>query len=165
MITDLILIAIILFAAYLIASIFYPMVAGGAGFEPTPKKVIGEALKLASLKQGEVFYDLGCGTGGVLVAASRFSDHVKGVEIEPLRWLISRLRTRKAQVIWGNLYKQDISDADVIFIFQYPGKTNNRIVAKIRSEARRGTRVVSYCHQLDGIKLVRRQGRIFLYQI
>ncbi len=123
-------IVIIALCAYAVASFFYPMLTGGAGYTSTPKSVIAEALKLVDLKKDEVFYDLGCGTGEALIVASKLCDHVKGIEIEPIRWFIAKLRARKAQVILGNLFKHDIFDADVIFVFQYRGKINDRIAKK-----------------------------------
>jgi SAM-dependent methyltransferase len=153
-----------LVSAYIIASIFYPMLAGGAGYTPTPRKVVAEALELVGLKKDEVFYDLGCGTGEALIEASKLSDHVKGVELEPVRWLIAKLRARNAHVVLGNLFKQDISDADVIFIFQYRGRINNRIATKIKAETRGGTRVISYDHRVTNMKLVKSQDEIFIYE-
>jgi len=98
-----------------------------------------------------------------LIEASRLCDHVKGVEIEPIRWFIAKLRARKAQVILGNLFKQDIADADVIFIFQYEGKINNRIAMKIKAETRSETRIISYLHPIEDMKLVKSQNEIFIY--
>jgi SAM-dependent methyltransferase len=159
-----IIILVVLAVAYVIASLFYPMLAGGAAYGPTPRKIVAEALELVDLKKDEVFYDLGCGTGGALIEASKLSDHVKGVELEPIRWFIAKLRARKAQVILGNLFKQDISDADVIFIFQYRGRINNRIAMKIRAETRRETRIISYCHPIENLRLVKHQKEIFIYE-
>ncbi len=144
------------------------MLTGGAGYGPTPRRIAAEALKEVGLRRDETFYDLGCGTGGVLVEASSICDHVKGIEVEPLRWLISRLRARKADVLFGNLFKHSISDADVIFIFQYPGAVNSRISMKIKAETKDGTRVVSYCHPMEGMRLVKDYKRdhnyIFIYE-
>jgi hypothetical protein len=89
---------------------------------------------------------------------------VKGVEIEPIRWFIAKLRARKAKVILGNLFKQDISDADVIFIFQYEGRINNRIAKKIKAETRSETRIISYLHPIENMKLVKSQKEIFIYK-
>ncbi len=155
---------IFLVVAYIIASLYYPMLAGGAAYSPTPRKIIAEALILADLKKDEVFYDLGCGTGEALIEASKLCDHVKGVEVEPIRWFIAKLRARKAKVILGNLFKQGISDADVIFIFQYPGRINNRIVMKIKAETRSETRIISYWHPIENMKLVKSQNKIFIYK-
>jgi SAM-dependent methyltransferase len=157
--------AIAALGTYVLASLFYPMLIGGAGYTSTPKSVVTEALNLVDLKKDEVFYDLGCGTGEALIAASELCDHVKGIEIEPVRWFIARLRARKAQVILGNLFKQDISDADVIFIFQYKGKINGRIAEKIRADTRTGTRIVSYYWPIENMKLFKTQNEIFVYKI
>jgi SAM-dependent methyltransferase len=156
--------AIVALGTYVLASLFYPMLTGGAGYTSTPKSVVTEALNIADLKKDEVFYDLGCGTGEALMAASKLCDHVKGIEIEPVRWFIAKLRARKARVILGNLFKQDISDANVIFIFQYKGKINDRIAEKIRADTRTGTRIVSYYWPIESMKLFKSQNEIFVYK-
>ncbi len=150
---------------YIVASFFYPMLAGGAAYGHSPRKIVAFALKLADLKENEVFYDLGCGFGGTLIEASKLCDHGKGIEMEPVRWFISTLRARKAQVILGNFFKHDISDADVIFIFQFKGKINNRIVEKIRAGTRTGTRIVSYYWPIENMKPFKKCGKIFVYKI
>jgi SAM-dependent methyltransferase len=157
-------VVIVALGTYVLASFFYPMLTGAAGYTFTPKSVVNEALNIVDLKKDEVFYDLGCGTGEVLIAASELCDHVKGIEIEPIRWIIAKLRARKAQVILGNLFKLDISDANVIFIFQYKGKINSRIAEKIRANTRTGTRIISYYWPIENMKLFKSQNEIFVYK-
>lgn len=164
MIAEAITAAFLLGIGYIAASVFYPMLTGGAAYTPTPRKEAAKALELVDLKRDEVFIDLGCGTGEALIEASKRCDHVRGVEIEPLRWFIAKLRARKARVILGNLFKQDISDADVVFIYQYEGDINDRIAAKIKAETRSGTRVVSYEHEMRSMSLIKSQGDIYIYE-
>jgi len=149
---------------YLIASLYFPMLSGGAGYSPTPRKDIVQALQMAGLRKEDVFYDLGCGTGTTLIEASKLCDHVNGVEIEPVRWLIAWIRARRARVVLGDLFSQDISDADIIFLFQYRGRINNRIAKKIMAETPSGTKVISYHHPLENMKLVKSQNDIFIYR-
>jgi precorrin-6B methylase 2 len=158
--------AAVLAGTYFAASLLWPMLAGGAGYSTTPGNAIAEALDLCRMSREETFYDLGCRTGEVLIEVSKICDHVKGIEIEPIRWLISRIRAgKRARVILGNFFKQDISDADVVFIFQYKGEINSRIAEKIKRGTRRGTRVVSYMHPVENMKLMRRQEEIFVYEV
>lgn len=160
---DLLVTILALMAAYYVGSIFLPMLTGGAGYSPTPRRKAREALEMVGLRRDDVLYDLGCGTGVVLAEASRYCDNVKGIEIEPLRWLVAKMRARDAEVILGDLFRQDISDADVIFLFQYEVRVNERIARKIKEEARSGTRVVSYLHPIEGLQPYVRRGDISIY--
>lgn len=157
-------VTVIALGAYIVVTMFYPMLTGGAGYTVTPKKIAAEALNLVELKKDDVFFDLGCGTGEVLAVASKLCDNVNGIEIDPVRCFIARRKARKAHVILGNLFEQDISNATVIFIFQYGGKINTRIVEKIKADTRSGTRVVSYYWPIENLKLFKSQKKIFVYK-
>ena len=59
-------------------------------------------------------YDLGAGTGAIVFRAARnYHARVVGVEVEPLRYLILRLRRRlgpfadRIDLVWGNLFHLD----------------------------------------------------------
>ena len=73
-----------------IVSVFY-----GSPYVMADKKVISEALRLAKLKKGEIFYDLGCGRGDVLIEAAKFGAKATGFEISPYYYIYVKLKTRR----------------------------------------------------------------------
>lgn len=76
-------------------------------------------LRRAGLPRGAVIYDLGSGWGSLVVAlAHAFPDaQIRGIEISPLPYWISRLRTRglaNVTVARGDFYASDLSDARAV---------------------------------------------------
>jgi SAM-dependent methyltransferase len=134
---------------YVLLSFFWPLLTGGAAYTPTPSPKISMAMEMADVGPQDAFFDLGCGTGTVLAQAKKRGANVVGVEIEPLRWLICKLRVRKARVILGNMFKVPLDDATVVFLFQYP-YVNKKLREKLGRELKPGTRVVSYAWKIDG---------------
>jgi len=58
-------------------------------YDPTPKEVVDEMLRLASVRPGDVLYDLGCGDGRIVVAAAE-KYGIRGVE-----WTLARSASPK----------------------------------------------------------------------
>src|SRR5258707_2887904 len=55
-------------------------------YDPTPPEVVDEMLRLASVRHGDVLYDLGCGDGRIVVAAAgKYGIRAAGVETSPAR--------------------------------------------------------------------------------
>ena len=55
-------------------------------FVPTPADVVKGMLELAKVTKDDLVYDLGCGDGGIVVAAARdFGARGVGVDIDPVR--------------------------------------------------------------------------------
>ena len=52
------------------------MLSGG----PTKDELIAIALDKLHLKKGETFVDVGCGTGTVSLAASKFASHIIAID-------------------------------------------------------------------------------------
>jgi SAM-dependent methyltransferase len=161
------ILAIFLFAGicfYVFLSFFWPLLTGGAGYTPTPSYKTSLAMEMAKVGPQDAFYDLGCGTGTVLAQAKKRGANVVGVEIEPLRWLICRLRVRTARVILGNMFKVPLNDATVVFLFQYP-HVNKKIKEKLERELKPGTRVLSYAWEIDGWKPTKVIEDLYLYTV
>lgn len=141
----------------LIAFIFLWTVAiAGLSFAPwVPSKRtdLERIFKLANLKPGEIFYDLGCGTGKVAIyAANKYRAKAIGLEIALPFYLICKWRqifNPGATFKYKNLYKEDLSRADVIYFFGTPKTINEKLKAKLEKEAKPGTRIISYVFSIN----------------
>lgn len=104
------------------------MGSGGGGGWPfwaaTSDERIDEALRLAGLRRGERFLDLGCGDGRVLLrAAEDYGAEVTGVELDPRLAAIAR-DLLAAAGIEGTVLEADFEtvpiEADVVFAYLSP---------------------------------------------
>ncbi len=115
---------------------------------------IGAGLQLTP---ADVVYDLGCGDGRVVFyLARRFGAETHGVELGiPLfAWcMIKKIVTsaKRASFHYRNFFSVDVSRATVVYLFGQPGTLGQKMVAKLRSELKPGTRVVSYSFPLTGV--------------
>ena len=140
----------------------------GAPYLPTRRRQREAALDLLSLKPGQVFYDLGCGDGSMLLAAARRGLQATGYELNPVLTLVAWLRTRRygrqVKVRWGSFWRADIADADGIFVFlinHYMSRLDRML------ESKKGTKplkLVSYSFQIPGRKPVQKSGAMLLYK-
>jgi len=123
----------------------------GAEYQAIPIPVLNKMIEFAGLKKQDVVYDLGCGNGKILKKAAEFCSKAIGIEIDPLRVWIAKFKTRKMnniQVIGGNLFNQNLRNANVVFIFLRQ-KTNDRLLEKFGKELKKGTKIVSHYWTLD----------------
>lgn len=149
--------AIVLLAGGLGAAYFvFATFVFGAGYEPTPRRAVEEMLRLAEVGPNDTVVDLGAGTGAIVFRAARtYRAHVLGVEVEPLRYLILRLRQRfgpcgdRVTLRWGNFFDLDFRGATVVTAFLWPGAMR-RLKPKLESELAEGARVVSHVHPVPG---------------
>lgn len=126
----------------------------GAPFVPATFQAIKKGLKMAKLKPGETFYDLGSGTGRVLISASKkFSANVVGFEYSRPLCIFSKinmfLRGVKGKIYRKNFFEDDINlkEADVIFLF-LTSKAFPKLRHRLENEVRSGTRIVVYLSPL-----------------
>lgn len=119
-------------------------------FVPTAEAVADEMLQLAGITARDVVYDLGSGDGRILLlAAQKYGASGVGIEIQP--HLVDRARAiaREGEVsdrvrfVEGDLFTADITAATLVTIYLSP-TVNARLEAKLRTELRPGTRVVSH---------------------
>ena len=120
----------------------------------TPKDKIRRALKLASLKPGEHFYDLGSGDGrSLIIAVKEFQAQATGFELWHFLYLWSKISiflhhcSSRAKVYWKDFYGADISQADVVFCFLTP-RAYPHFEEKFARELKEGTRIVTFSSPL-----------------
>lgn len=117
-------------------------------FVPTENGVVEKMIEIADLKEGEVIYDLGCGDARILIQAMKKAP-VKGVGIEVSHIVMSLARIKKwwnkssVKLLRKNFYDQDLSDADVVICYLFPG-VMKKLQEKFEKELKPGARVISY---------------------
>ncbi|KKQ35576.1 MAG: hypothetical protein US51_C0002G0009 [Microgenomates group bacterium GW2011_GWA2_37_6] len=138
----------------------------------TSRKVARAAFKLAKVSKKDIVYELGSGSAmALIVAASEFGAKGVGIEIEPFRFLLSKLTVRRyglnknIKLKRGNFYKEDLSSATVLYLYLVP-QTLNRLIPKFKKELKKGTPVISYKYEMNlPLKKFDRKNELRLYEI
>ena len=111
-------------------------------------------LTLAGVTQDSIVYDLGCGTGDIIVAAARDHSAKKAVGIEQNQRLcsIARRKTQRlknAIIMNANYDEVDVSEANVVTLYQ-SATENARLREKLLHELSKGSKVVSHDFGIPG---------------
>ncbi|MDO8620943.1 MAG: hypothetical protein Q7R31_01545 [Candidatus Levybacteria bacterium] len=151
---NLLLFAIIVFL-FLVLSMVWPPDSPWAPWWRTNRKTARAMCRLAKVTKDDVIYDLGSGDGtALLVACKEFGAKGIGIEIDPLRALISKIRVKFSnsekdiKIIRKNFFEVDIAKATVIFVYLVP-KALNKLKQKFLKELKSGTRIVSFRYKMD----------------
>lgn len=170
-IINIIIISLVIFAIFILW-IFWTDVLG-AGFEPTSREMVNRMLEMARVEEGDVVYDLGSGDGRIVIEAARsFNARAVGIEADPLRFAWSKVKVAllglqgQVDIRWGNLFREDISEAMVVTLF-LSRKANQNLKGKLKVELEPGTRVVTYYWKFHGWKPVQEdpEKHIYLYVV
>lgn len=155
---EILLVIILFFTILFIATAFVSLFLR-VPYVPTKKRVMQEVIKEAELKNGQNFFDLGCGDGRILIEAEKGA-HVNavGYEIAPLVYLFAvarKLLTRsKAKIKFKNFFHENLEKADVIFCYLMPAELE-KLAKKIKKECKKGTRIISNTFHIEGLKPVK----------
>lgn len=149
-----------------------------APWVPTRKKDLKRVKTIVDLKEGQSFYDLGCGDGRVASYISKNSK-VKaiGIELAVPFYLICKIReffskNKNLEFKLKSLFQEDLSQADAIYLFAANSKKlTGKIVDKLNNELKPGAKVISYAFPINAwkAKLIDRPTpndvAIYLYEI
>lgn len=127
----------------------------GAPYVPTSQKRIGEILKAAKLKKGQVFLELGSGDGRIVREAVK-SYGVKGigVDINALLIFLSRFYAKhqglkEISFRRENIFSTEISMCDVLYLFLMP-ELLRKMKSQFETKLKKGTLVISHGFKLEG---------------
>ena len=119
-------------------------------YVPTTPEVIDRMLSMAHVGPLDVVYDLGCGDGRIVIAASKkYGARAIGVDLDPARIREARANAKAAGVDKfvtfkvGDMFETDLRDATVVTLYLLP-KLNQRLKPKLFAELKPGARVVSH---------------------
>jgi ubiquinone/menaquinone biosynthesis C-methylase UbiE len=156
------------------------MVPRSTLFFPTPEEVIEKMMELANVKDDDVFYDLGCGDGRVLIKVAK-EKKIRCVGIEIKRELVEEARKKVAReglenlikIIHGDIFQESFSDATIVYLY-LTTELNAQLRPKLERELRKGTRVISHQFEVPGWEPIKVEGvadsfgqvhRLYLYVI
>jgi 16S rRNA A1518/A1519 N6-dimethyltransferase RsmA/KsgA/DIM1 with predicted DNA glycosylase/AP lyase activity len=119
-------------------------------FSPTRHNIADAMLLLARIQKTDVVYDRGSGDGRIpIIAAQKYGAKGVGIEIEQrlvdLSWQNANegLVADKVKFIVGDFFKADISEATIVTLY-LSASINCDLEAKLRTELKPGTRIVSH---------------------
>lgn len=138
----------------------------GAPYLPTRKKQAEQALDLLNLKAGELFVDLGCGDGVMLVHAARHGLIAYGYELNPFVWLVAWLRCLRYKNVhvylknyWQIPLPKDTKGVYVFLLDRYMAQLDEKLVRELN-----GAKVVSYTFRIPGKKPLLAKNALHLYK-
>lgn len=139
-----------------------------APFVPTKMDQIREILKLACVRKGKKFYELGSGDGRVVFEAAKLGADCLGIEQSFLRVLYSKYKAnrfglKKAKFSHGNIFSKQYSVADVIYIYLLP-KGVKKLESKLKKELKKEAVVITQTYHFPNWKPFKKVENFWLYR-
>lgn len=167
---------VIVFILMKLASVRNNTTEVGAPFVPLEPDVVERIMKMADVKKGDIFYDLGSGDGRNVIAAAQRGAKAYGIEFDPFRVWYSRFciflfgLSGRAKIIRSDFFKIDLSKADVVTAYLLQ-ETNDKLFPKLEKELKDGARVVGAAFNFPKWKPVKIDqrgpiyGPLYLYHV
>ncbi|MEW6237298.1 MAG: methionine biosynthesis protein MetW, partial [Candidatus Omnitrophota bacterium] len=126
----------------------------------TDAKTVERMIVLADIQPGELAVDLGCGDGRLLQAAAKAGADTMGYELSLILYLLARWRG--VNVRYRNLWKADVSQADVVFCYLVP-RAAARFEREIWPRLKPSCRIVVNAFPLPNLKPIAADGTVYRY--
>jgi protein-L-isoaspartate O-methyltransferase len=122
-------------------------------FVPSPPEVVEKMIELASVKPGDLLYDLGSGDGRIVIAAAQTGAQAIGFEIDGDLIKESQANIEKAgvparaEIRDQDLLTVDFSAATVVTMYLLPD-VNLKLRPKLLAQLKPGSRVVAHAFDM-----------------
>ena len=114
----------------------------------------------------DIVYDLGCGDGRFVFEASKKAKKAIGYELSIPLYLLGKIRSlfykKKAKIRFGDFFKQDLSDADIIFCYLMP-KAIQRFYKELWPTLKPGTRFITNQFPIKNLQPVQTKDKVYMY--
>lgn len=157
---------IVTFLFFLILPGLYAAFTSGP-FVPSARKRHRTMLKLAELSDSDTAYDLGCGDGRLVFSASKTAKKAIGYDLSIPLVLYGKFLTLfypRSEIRLGNIWKQNYDDANVIFCYLLPNAMK-QFHKEVWPKLKPGTRVISNAFEIHELKPLKKEDKVYLYQV
>lgn len=156
---------VVLIIFLLLATMFAVTAVSGAPWVPVRAYDVEQLLDDAKVGKGTSYLELGCGDGRLVRAAAQRGASAVGYELNPVLFVVAWLRCLglpKATIHFGDLWKVNLSKADVVMAFLVP-RTMLRLGVKAATEMKPSALLISYIFEIPGQKPVRKTKSWLVY--
>ncbi len=127
-----------------------------APYVPTKMDNIRKILKLAGVKKGKKFYELGSGDGRVVIAAAKLKADAVGIEQSWIRviyskYIASKLKLKNTKFYHGNIFSKNYSDGDIVYIYLLL-KGVTKLEDKLKKELKKGSIIITQTYHFSNWK-------------
>lgn len=139
-----------------------------APYVPSKKEKIKKALKLINIKN-KVFYELGSGDGRVVLEAAKLGAVAFGIEQSWIRILLSKWQAKKqnlsnAYFIHGDIFKQNLSSANIIFIYLLHQGVD-KLEKKLTKELKKDSIIITQTYHFKNLAPYKKSGDFWFYRV
>ncbi|MCX8209115.1 MAG: methyltransferase domain-containing protein [Sulfolobales archaeon] len=161
---------------WVLLGVVYSHPLAQAPWVPTREEIIPYIIMLAKPTKSDVFYDLGCGDGRVVIEAALHGARGVCVEINPELIKKAKENAEKLKVsdqvvfINDDFFNVSIRDATIVYMYLLTS-VNRALRPKLEKELRLGTRVITLDFEIPGwrpihitrLSLGYREATLYLY--
>ena len=144
---------------------------------------IDKLFKIIEIKNNDIFYDLGCGSGKInLYIALKYNIKSIGIEIIEKRFQVAKSIKKKVKnenIVFkqNDLFKENLSDGTIFYSYNltWPTDINIKMIEKIKKEAKKCKYIIlttllkhpyiTLYERLDNINFSSHVGSIYIYTL